>query len=81
MRNSSLVKRSCAEDLSGLKLSTEDADFPPQLRGEVVGEHPICAEGHDVSRAGANGRENVGMSNRKSDEISDRRKPKVSLAM
>ena len=27
------------------------------------------------------GSENVGMSNRKSDEISDRRKPKVSLAM
>ena len=31
--------------------------------------------------AGASGRENVGLSNRKSDENSDRRKPKVSLAM
>lgn len=30
---------------------------------------------------GAERRENVGMSNRKSDEISDHRKPKVSLAM
>lgn len=34
-----------------------------------------------MSRDGATRRENVGMSNRKSDEMSDHRKPKVSLAM
>jgi len=34
-----------------------------------------------VKRAGALGRENVGMSNRKSGERPDRRKPKVSSAM
>ncbi len=34
-----------------------------------------------VRQSGAARRENVGMSNRKSDEKSDHRKPKVSLAM
>ena len=34
-----------------------------------------------VRDGGVGGRENVGMSNRKSDEKSDHRKPKVSLAM
>ncbi len=34
-----------------------------------------------MRKGGAERRENVGMSNRKSDEISDHRKPKVSLAM
>ena len=52
----------------------------PIYRG-VVEEHLCCYEGHDVSRAGATGRENVGMSNHNSDEISDHRKPKGSLAM
>lgn len=47
----------------------------------MVGEHLCRSEGHDASRAGAARRENVGMSNRKSDEKSDHRKPKVSLAM
>jgi len=34
-----------------------------------------------VSKGGALRSENVGMSNRNSDEISEHRKPKVSLAM
>jgi len=34
-----------------------------------------------VRRSGANGSKNVGMSNRNPDEISEHRKPKVSLAM
>ena len=34
-----------------------------------------------VKRSGAIGSENVGMSNRNSDAISEHRKPKVSLAM
>ena len=47
----------------------------------MVGERPDCREAHAARRSGAIGSENVGTSNHKSDEISDRRKPKVSLAM
>ena len=47
----------------------------------MVGEHSQCAEGSDVSRTGALGRENVGMSNRKFGEKPDPRKSKVSVAM
>ena len=47
----------------------------------VVGEHLCRSEGYDVSRTGATRSENVGMSNRKPDEKSGHRKPKVSLAM
>jgi len=47
----------------------------------VVGEHFKCSEAHGVSRSGAFRGENVGMSNRKSGENPDRRKPKVSSAM
>ena len=46
-----------------------------------VGEYPCRNEGYDVSRTGAARSKNVGMSNRKSDEMSDHRKSKVSLAM
>ena len=46
-----------------------------------VGEYLYRNEGYDVSRTGAMRSKNVGMSNRKSDEMSDHRKPKVSLAM
>ncbi len=35
----------------------------------LVGEHSQRIEGYGVSRAGALGRENVGISNRNSDEI------------
>ena len=41
----------------------------------------MCCEAHDVSWGGAQGRENVGMSNRIGCEIHPHRKPKVSLAM
>ena len=47
----------------------------------VVGECSDCSEAHDASRRGAIRSKNVGTSNRKSDEKSDRRKSKVSLAM
>ena len=47
----------------------------------MVGERSDNSEGHDVSRTGVVGSENVGTSNRKSDEKSGHRKPKVSLAM
>ena len=47
----------------------------------MVGERSKCSEAHGVSQGGAFGSENVGTSNRKSGEIPDHRKPKVSLAM
>ncbi len=47
----------------------------------MVGEHFQRSEVHAVRRDGALRRENVGMSNRKSGESPDHRKPKVSLAM
>ena len=47
----------------------------------LVGEHFPAVEVISVRNNGGGRRENVGTSNRKSDEISDHRKPKVSLAM
>jgi hypothetical protein len=38
-RNSSLVKRHCAENVTGLKHITEATDFPSNR--EVVGEHSV----------------------------------------
>ena len=46
-----------------------------------VGEHSDNNEAPGASQGGVFGRENVGMSNRNPDEISGRRKSKVSLAM
>ena len=51
------------------------------LKYHLVGERSNCSEGEGVSLSGAFGSENVGTSNRKSGEIPDHRKPKVSLAM
>ena len=47
----------------------------------MVGERHDDCEAHAVRRSGDVGSENVGTSNRKSGEIPDHRKPKVSLAM
>ena len=47
----------------------------------MVGERFLGSEVHTVRWDGAQRSENVGTSNRKFDEISDHRKPKVSLAM
>ena len=38
MRNSSLIKRSCAENVTGLKSDTEAVDR------KMVGEHSVLAE-------------------------------------
>jgi len=69
----------CTDNVPGLKQSTEDATPNRMVRG--VGEHFLCSEGYDASRTGAQGRENVGMSNHKADEKSAPRKFKVSVAM
>ena len=74
----------CTDNVPGLKQSTEDADqhyFSQEKKALMVGEHFLGGEGHDVSRTGAQGRENVGMSNHKADEKSAPRKFKVSVAM
>ena len=47
----------------------------------MVGEHSYRREVHAARRDGAVRSENVGTSNRKSDEMSDRLKSKVSWAM
>lgn len=47
----------------------------------MVGERSDCAEGEEVTHAGAIGSENVGTSNRNAGEIPARRKNKVSFAM
>ncbi len=47
----------------------------------VVGERFLRSEVSAVRRDGAQRSENVGMSNRKSGESPDHRKPKVSLPM
>lgn len=47
----------------------------------MVEEHFVFIEALAVRRSGGYGRENVGMSNHKFDEKSNRRKSKVSVAM
>ena len=42
MRNSSLVKRSCAENVTGLKLTTEATESA--LRSGLVGERSVGVE-------------------------------------
>ncbi len=47
----------------------------------MVGEHFLCAEGRPVRALGAQGRENVGMSNHNPNEKLRPRKSKVSVAL
>ena len=60
MRNSSLVKRSCADNVTGLKSRTETRDC--QLRLAVVGERSGSIEAIPARRGGATRSENAGMS-------------------
>ena len=78
MRNSLLVESPCAENVTGLKHTTEDMAAYRKVRG--VGEHSHLLRSRIVRFGGAMGRENVGMSNRKKGERPFRRKPKLSLA-
>ncbi len=41
-RNSSLVKRTCAENVTGLKHGTEAAGSASSRTGRAVGEHRSC---------------------------------------
>jgi hypothetical protein len=78
VRNSSLVKRVRAENVTGLKYVTEATDF--MRKHVVVGEHSRGREGRAASTAGAPGREYAGISNDKTGEKPVRRKSKVSWA-
>ena len=60
MRNSLLVKRSCADNVTGLKHPTEAWDERHLLL--VVGERSGSSEGPPTRRAGAARSENAGMS-------------------
>jgi hypothetical protein len=78
VRNSSLVKRSCAENVTGLKHITEDMDvchFGMRGRGAFLSHRSQI-----VRSGGAWGSENAGMSNHKAGENPARRKSKVSWA-
>ena len=79
MCNNSLFEDSGAKNLSGLSNVPKTRIFLPSGR-EVVGEHFQGDEAGPVRACGALGRENVGMSNRKSSEKLDLRKSKVSSA-
>ena len=75
-RNSSLVKRTCAENVTGLS-------GLPKLRTvlcTVVGELSGGDEGRPTRTAGAPGSEDAGMSSDKAGENPARRKPQVSWA-
>ena len=77
MRNSPLVKGLCADNLSGLKLVTEVVASRAIVRGR--GAFPVHRS-FTVRWGGAQGSENVGMSNVKMRENRIRRKSKVSYA-
>ena len=63
MRNSSLVKRSCADNVTGLKSRTEARDC--RVTTAVVGERSGSIEAVPVRRRGATRSENAGMSSEK----------------
>ena len=60
MRNSSLVKRSCADNVTGLKHATEARDWQRKL--SLVGERSVGGEGDPARIVGAHGSANAGMS-------------------
>ena len=63
MRNSSLVERDCAENVTGLKPGTETRDsVNTNVFTIVVGERPASGEGVSARHVGAGGSENAGMS-------------------
>ena len=86
MRNSSLVERSCADNLAGLKSITEAMDSGIEicfanlkLYAGVVEERSMIERRQTVRTAGRNRSEDAGISNEKTGEKPVRRKPKVSL--
>ena len=63
VRNSSLVKWSCADNVAGLKRAAEAADPRPPVGGAgVVGERSVLGEVGGVTPGGRCGSEDAGMS-------------------
>ncbi len=62
MRNSSLVERSRAEDITGLKHATEATELARLRAGQLVGERSLRGEVTPVRGDGLQGSENPGMS-------------------
>jgi hypothetical protein len=60
VRNSSLVKRSCADNVTGLKHTTEARDSIRKYA--MVGERSASGEGELVRFVGVGGSANAGMS-------------------
>ena len=77
MRNSSLVEGSCAENVTGLKFTTEAAEF---ALSRLVGERCQGVEASTVRSGGALRSENAGMSSVYPGENPGRRKSEVSYA-
>ena len=71
------MRRKC----TGAKHGTEDADAFLLRKKCVVGEHSLCSEAGPARAGGAQGRENVGMSNHNPNEKLEPRKSKVSVAL
>ena len=61
VRNSSLVERDCADNITGLKSCTETRDS----RKRMVGERSVCGEGGLARAVGADRSANAGMSSEK----------------
>jgi hypothetical protein len=63
VRNSSLVERDCAENVTGLKLGTETRDLSENRKvQQVVGERPASGEGIPARCVGVGGSEDAGIS-------------------
>ena len=75
VRNSSLVKCSSAENVTGLKLVTEAAGV--SLRAYAVGERSHSCEAAAKASRGGLGSENVGMSNERGVRISSADCPRI----
>ena len=80
VRNSSLVKCSGADNVTGLKLVTEAADAHFLRIVCVVEERSVCLRRCAVRHAGGIRSANADMSSDKGSEKLPRRKPKVSCA-
>jgi len=76
VRNSSLVKRFCADNSTGLKPATEATSSAGNRR--AVGEHSALDRRQTARTAGRSRRDNAGTSSDKPGEKPGRRKPKVS---
>ena len=78
MRNSSLVKRSCADNSTGLKPGTDAAGGPVREGRFAVGEHSAVGRRPTGRTAGRGGRDDAGTSSDQVGENPTRRKPKGS---